>query len=119
MVLFFFFFFSSRRRHTRSTRDWSSDVCSSDLSCNSICATLPKIAIQLLPEFEPGSQQPGLHRGNRNADHFGGFFGGKFFDVPQYKNDPEIRREVVDGLRQDFVHFRLSKPLLRAWPPVL
>src|SRR6266536_5143683 len=40
MVFFFFqtinlyqhlFFFSSRRRHTRSTRDWSSDVCSSDL----------------------------------------------------------------------------------------
>src|SRR6266513_5782104 len=26
-----FFFFSSRRRHTRSKRDWSSDVCSSDL----------------------------------------------------------------------------------------
>src|SRR5699024_11922284 len=25
-------FFSSRRRHTRSKRDWSSDVCSSDLS---------------------------------------------------------------------------------------
>src|SRR5438445_2997876 len=29
---FFFFFFSSRRRHTRYWRDWSSDVCSSDLS---------------------------------------------------------------------------------------
>src|SRR5216683_5656310 len=27
----FCFFFSSRRRHTRSDRDWSSDVCSSDL----------------------------------------------------------------------------------------
>src|SRR5438874_11835271 len=27
----FVFFFSSRRRHTRSLRDWSSDVCSSDL----------------------------------------------------------------------------------------
>src|SRR5699024_2152260 len=26
------FFFSSRRRHTRSKRDWSSDVCSSDLA---------------------------------------------------------------------------------------
>src|SRR6185503_10259632 len=25
-----FFFFSSRRRHTRCSRDWSSDVCSSD-----------------------------------------------------------------------------------------
>src|SRR5205814_4434209 len=28
----FFFFFSSRRRHTRCLSDWSSDVCSSDLS---------------------------------------------------------------------------------------
>src|SRR6266403_5256842 len=34
MVVFFFFFFSSRRRHTRSLRDWSSDVCSSDLCCD-------------------------------------------------------------------------------------
>src|SRR2546427_7503447 len=31
-LLFFFFFFSSRRRHTRFDCDWSSDVCSSDLS---------------------------------------------------------------------------------------
>src|SRR6266403_4540757 len=30
-MFLFFFFFSSRRRHTRSLRDWSSDVCSSDL----------------------------------------------------------------------------------------
>src|SRR5207302_4120203 len=30
-VVFLFFFFSSRRRHTRFSRDWSSDVCSSDL----------------------------------------------------------------------------------------
>src|SRR6266436_7670556 len=32
---FFFFFFSSRRRHTRCSRDWSSDVCSSDLGYGS------------------------------------------------------------------------------------
>src|SRR6266436_6873792 len=32
MSIGFFFFFSSRRRHTRCSRDWSSDVCSSDLS---------------------------------------------------------------------------------------
>src|SRR3989449_6775118 len=32
VFLFFFFFFSSRRRHTRCSRDWSSDVCSSDLT---------------------------------------------------------------------------------------
>src|SRR2546422_148373 len=30
--MIFLFFFSSRRRHTRCSRDWSSDVCSSDLS---------------------------------------------------------------------------------------
>src|SRR5216684_3662369 len=30
--MLFFFFFSSRRRHTRCSRDWSSDVCSSDLA---------------------------------------------------------------------------------------
>src|SRR5699024_11875240 len=33
----FFFFFSSRRRHTRSKRDWSSDVCSSDLLLYEFC----------------------------------------------------------------------------------
>src|SRR5690625_6110532 len=30
--IYFVFFFSSRRRHTRWPRDWSSDVCSSDLA---------------------------------------------------------------------------------------
>src|SRR5690554_2104659 len=36
---FFFFFFSSRRRHTRCGRDWSSDVCSSDLDI--VCGGFP------------------------------------------------------------------------------
>src|SRR2546422_4177052 len=31
-IVLFYFFFSSRRRHTRCSRDWSSDVCSSDLN---------------------------------------------------------------------------------------
>src|SRR5690606_41000621 len=31
-IVMYSFFFSSRRRHTRFSRDWSSDVCSSDLS---------------------------------------------------------------------------------------
>src|SRR5712675_2747345 len=34
MCVGFFFFFSSRRRHTRCSRDWSSDVCSSDLEAD-------------------------------------------------------------------------------------
>src|SRR5438105_11084690 len=38
------FFFSSRRRHTRSTRDWSSDVCSSDLAA-------PVLVVEDEPSF--------------------------------------------------------------------
>src|SRR5690625_5300729 len=37
---YLFFFFSSRRRHTRWPRDWSSDVCSSDLISNTIKLTI-------------------------------------------------------------------------------
>src|SRR6266508_2638805 len=39
MTYFFFFFFSSRRRHTRWPRDWSSDVCSSDLGLRHLVTT--------------------------------------------------------------------------------
>src|SRR5215203_4580303 len=38
----FFFFFSSRRRHTRYWRDWSSDVCSSDLAIERARKAEPK-----------------------------------------------------------------------------
>src|SRR5438034_3099776 len=39
----YFFFFSSRRRHTRSLCDWSSDVCSSDLSNR--CAVRARLSV--------------------------------------------------------------------------
>src|SRR5215510_7882712 len=39
----FFFFFSSRRRHTRWPRDWSSDVCSSDLVSAAILGDSEKV----------------------------------------------------------------------------
>src|SRR5690606_41058254 len=37
------FFFSSRRRHTRFSRDWSSDVCSSDLFRLEQCVLRPEL----------------------------------------------------------------------------
>src|SRR5699024_11804024 len=58
------FFFSSRRRHTRSKRDWSSDVCSSDLGSVKVIGrrqiemysrlihTVDHIEGTLLPEFD-------------------------------------------------------------------
>src|SRR5215813_14781610 len=36
LVCYCFFFFSSRRRHTSCGRDWSSDVCSSDLTAKAL-----------------------------------------------------------------------------------
>src|SRR5216683_501354 len=55
MVVLFFFFFSSRRRHTRSDRDWSSDVCSSDLFED-------RFGDEVLrgDEFQPGGLAPGF-----------------------------------------------------------
>src|SRR5690554_8031635 len=40
-----FFFFSSRRRHTRCGRDWSSDVCSSDLAATPPISSATSMAI--------------------------------------------------------------------------
>src|SRR5437870_5922608 len=41
-----FFFFSSRRRHTRWPRDWSSDVCSSDLGKLKPAPCVPAISVE-------------------------------------------------------------------------
>src|SRR5258707_11870287 len=49
-----FFFFSSRRRHTRYWRDWSSDVCSSDLSLPCSPAP-PSINLRPSPRTSPGA----------------------------------------------------------------
>src|SRR2546429_7337939 len=48
MLAAYCFFFSSRRRHTRCSRDWSSDVCSSDLLFSGGNLNLAKLAIPVL-----------------------------------------------------------------------
>src|SRR5690606_40755617 len=56
------FFFSSRRRHTRFSRDWSSDVCSSDLHRPACGQSLP-----LRADHQPRELQPGrCHREHRH-----------------------------------------------------
>src|SRR5207249_6667364 len=52
---FFLFFFSSRRRHTRLKRDWSSDVCSSDLGIRGADAGVAELT---RPVIQPGSPGP-------------------------------------------------------------
>src|SRR5206468_220251 len=65
-VLFFFcfFFFSSRRRHTRSDRDWSSDVCSSDL----VRRKVAKYASMLLARWGPSAVTPEAYESHREAN---------------------------------------------------
>src|SRR2546426_4323272 len=50
-----FFFFSSRRRHTRLQGDWSSDVCSSDLSRQKIPFGIAQIGKAFRNEITPGN----------------------------------------------------------------
>src|SRR2546429_980136 len=55
-----FFFFSSRRRHTRCSRDWSSDVCSSDLENHTGDPTLDNVGHMAADWVTQGLAQTGL-----------------------------------------------------------
>src|SRR5256884_4677623 len=71
VCIFSFFFFSSRRRHTRCSRDWSSDVCSSDLYAavrsDSAAAALARLNLEYATVRAPIGGRTGrllLHEGN-------------------------------------------------------
>src|SRR5690606_41193408 len=58
-----FFFFSSRRRHTSFSRDWSSDVCSSDLSSQpSVSRSLVQRAPAYSTRLSPYSSACATHQ---------------------------------------------------------
>src|SRR5437868_11421977 len=65
MTLHLSFFFTSRRRHTISKRDWSSDVCSSDLLAMIIGVPLMQ---RLRIEVDGKAKQSELHQGHAD-DH--------------------------------------------------
>src|SRR5216684_2079692 len=79
LMFFLLFFFSSRRRHTRCSRDWSSDVCSSDLKPVPVRAPTgirapgmhsthyaPRAGVMLLARSEiPARAQTETERGQR------------------------------------------------------
>src|SRR3712207_9259751 len=54
-------FVSSRRRHTMYWRDWSADVCSSDLQAADVLAGLPDGLARRRGDLEHALQQVGLH----------------------------------------------------------
>src|SRR3712207_1509341 len=63
----FFFFFSSRRRHTRYWRDWSSDVCSSDLVTTGVNTREIARASRLVSRLTGYAVQPNKAIVGRNA----------------------------------------------------
>src|SRR3712207_9565039 len=85
------FFFSSRRRHTRYWRDWSSDVCSSDLNSPSSLAASASSAVrcQARPSIPA---QPGAATRPRNAE-----------------DQREDRKSVVEGKGEDLGGRRVIK----------
>src|SRR5439155_10614680 len=62
--LFLFFFFSSRRRHTRWPRDWSSDVCSSDLAAPDYTLSLSPTAALAIERGATGTTTVTITRTN-------------------------------------------------------
>src|SRR3712207_767310 len=76
--MFMFFFFSSRRRHTRYWRDWSSDVCSSDLADYTCAKTGNKMAETTNPKIATGSLREEIVN-QRRIELWGEF--GRLYDL--------------------------------------
>src|SRR5690606_39480324 len=94
------FFFSSRRRHTSFSRDWSSDVCSSDLrwvpSCPS--ATSPSSGGHVHREAESGLPRVGVLAHNNGQLHHAHSRGSVFtFSAPRSYHAPAGRIKTRTG----------------------
>src|SRR5687768_18511546 len=104
-----FFFFSSRRRHTRCSRDWSSDVCSSDLADFDAVAAAGDQAAADVDARARGAAEPGdggepaargsAHRGARSEERRVGKECRSRWSAEHYKkNKTEYRRMI--GVRE-------------------
>src|SRR5690606_7899554 len=93
-----FFFFSSRRRHTRFSRDWSSDVCSSDL------------VAELVPRVSRTNDVADSHYSLRlNSDRSGALAGaGAGAGRARTLAQRQLHRANEGGLLRDLVHRAVS-----------
>src|SRR5699024_1877290 len=93
---FLFFFFSSRRRHTRSKRDWSSDVCSSDLIATRLdeyshiavfSATIPKSLHPFLNKYLENPEYVEIENVQKNKKNI------EFYLIPT-KGEAKIEKTI-------------------------
>src|SRR5206468_3271926 len=94
-----------RRRHTRSDRDWSSDVCSSDLSSRSSRSCSHDEA-----HGRPMSALAGV-RSPMEGDNFSVVLGGPLYQI--------VRRAHLTGDALELLHRRIVVIALFAWLPLL
>src|SRR6266542_6081090 len=107
MVKIFCFFFSSRRRHTRCYRDWSSDVCSSDLGTHDwrlfirpaeLDALLRRVGLAqvatagLAPRIRPGDVASALLRRRLTPPPFAVGRGRRAIWLGHYRKEPAPSR---------------------------
>ena len=85
----FNFFFSSRRRHTRLRRDWSSDVCSSDLQQSD-----PKEIEKLIDKVITDNPDK-VKEYKSGKDKLFGFFVGQVMKVSGGKANPQLVNEIL------------------------
>src|SRR2546422_433610 len=97
VYIMFFFFFSSRRRHTRCSRDWSSDVCSSDL---------------LLHQVVERATERGTLALSQPADA-----GGQSLEGDTLPGEPDPARQVLVLGEQRSEERRVGKECRSRWSP--
>src|SRR5438874_9558769 len=90
-----FFFFSSRRRHTRSLRDWSSDVCSSDLERGEVVSKIAYADWTRAGEYSRALTQHAIRLVQRNLTPGGD------------KNGADINM-ALDALEMAFTHTHIN-----------
>src|SRR3989475_7796613 len=94
-----FFFFSSRRRHTRFDCDWSSDVCSSDLS-SSMVAGLDMLNATRRPK-PTGLTCTDAQKTNSEAHRHAQMVGAEsFFDAQMRSEERRVGKSVDLGGRR-------------------
>src|SRR2546422_748802 len=102
-----FFFFSSRRRHTRCSRDWSSDVCSSDLP-DFIADEANVVIAKVIINADPGGCAQAEQKTQRKLELFRWKIESKFrIEVQcagqndragrQQRADPQAHSDFADG----------------------
>src|SRR6266436_1551487 len=114
-LLIFFFFFSSRRRHTRCSRDWSSDVCSSDLAYRTLGHTIARV--NPLAEKRPENPSLTLRELGFSEKDLDLHVSSKFFadneEMTLREMIARLQKIYADSIGAEFMHIQNTR--MRNW----